>query len=170
MHLRRSLALGALLLTLPLASCGFDRATDRVNDIVPGGSNRDATLDVLNAVIVSDDQGSGVLVTTLVNNDVEGSTTLEAVAADDADAVQVGDFTPIEVDPNALVNLAADDQEGIPVEGADLEAGQVVSMTLQISGGQVVQIDVPVVANCGEFAGLDGEGGECEVAEPVGEH
>ena len=167
MQLRRSLALvsGTLLLTASLASCGFDPATDRVNTITPGTSDRDGAVDVLNAVIVSADEGSGVLVTTLVNNDNEQEASLDSVAADDADAVQVGEFSTISIEPNGMVNLAAEDEEGIPVEG-ELAAGDVVPLTLQLSGGQVVQLDVPVVWNCEEFAGIDGEGGDCEVAEP----
>ena len=166
MQLRRSLALvsGAILLTAPLTSCGFDPATNRVNTISQGTSDRDGTVDVLNAVIVSAEEGSGVFITTLVNNDLEDEATLDSLAADDAEAVQVGEFPAITVDPNGLVNLADDDQEGIPVDG-ELAAGDVVPMTMQLSGGQVVQLDVLVVSNCEEFAGLDGEGGECEVAE-----
>lgn len=167
MQLRRSLALvsGTLLLTASLASCGFDPATDRVNTITPGTSDRDGTVDVLNAVIVSAEEGSGVLVMTLVNNDGDQEASLDSVAADDADAVQVGEFSPISIPPDGLVNLAAEGEEGIPVEGT-LAAGDVVPLTLQLSGGQVVQLTVPVVWNCEEFAGIDGEGGECEVAEP----
>lgn len=167
MQLRRSLALvsGALLLSAPVASCGFDPATDRINTITPGTSDRDGTVDVLNAVIVSAEEGSGVLVTTLVNNDNEQEASLDSVTADDAEAVQVGEFSAISIDPNGMVNLAAEDQEGIPVEG-ELAAGDVVPLTLQLSGGQVVQLDVPVVWNCEEFAGIDGEGGDCEVVEP----
>lgn len=167
MQLRRSLALvsGALLLSAPVASCGFDPATDRINTITPGTSDRDGTVDVLNAVIVSAEEGSGVLVTTLVNNDNEQEASLDSVTADDAEAVQVGEFSAISIDPNGMVNLAAEDQEGIPVEG-ELAAGDVVPLTLQLSGGQVIQLDVPVVWNCEEFAGIDGEGGDCEVVEP----
>jgi len=170
MHLRRSLALvsGALLLTAPLASCGFDLATDQVNTIAPGATDRDATIDVLNAVIVSAEEGSGVFVTTLVNNDTDEPGTLEGITSGD-ESLQVGQFSPIEVEPSGLVNLAGEGQQAIPVEG-ELAAGDVVTMTLQLSGGQVVELDVPVVANCGDFAGLDGAGGECEVGEPVGEH
>lgn len=166
MQLRRSLALvsGALLLTAPLASCGFDPATNRVNTITQGTSDRDGTVDVLNALIVSAEEGSGVFITTLVNNDLDNEASLDALVADDAEAVQVGEFAPITVDPNGLVNLAGEGEEGIPVEG-DFAAGDVVPMTLELSDGQVVQLDVLVVPNCDEFAGIDGEGGDCEVAE-----
>ena len=166
MLLRRSLALvsGALLLTAPLAGCGFDPATDRVNTITPGTSDRDGTVDVLNAVIVSAEAGSGVLITTLVNNDNDAAASLDSVAADD-ETVQVGEFSAISIDANGIVNLAAEGQQGIPVDG-ELAAGDVVPLTLQLSGGQVVTLNVPVVWNCQEFAGLDGEGGDCEIAEP----
>lgn len=167
MQLRRSLALvsGALVLTVTLAACGFDPATNRVNTITPGTSDRGGTVDVLNAVIVSAEEGSGVLVMTLVNNEDDQEASLDSVAADDAEAAQVGEFSAISIEPDGLVNLAAEGEEGIPVEG-EFAAGDVVPLTLQLSGGQVVQLDVPVVWNCQEFAGIDGEGGDCEVAEP----
>ncbi len=176
MHLRRPaavrLALGAVLLTAPLTSCGFDLATDRVNTIANGATDRDATVDVLNAVIVSTEEGSGVFVTSLSNNDVEAPGSLEALSVDDPEAGQVGEFTPVEVDAGALVNLAAEDEEGIPVEGEEIVPGRFVAMTLEISGGQVLQLDVPVVDNCGDYAGIGGVAGPevCEVSEPVGEH
>ncbi len=175
MHLRRSadvrLALGALLLTAPLlASCGFDPATDRVNVIAQGATNRDATVDVLNAVVVSAEEGSGVLITTLSNNDVDEPGSLESVTIDDPAAGQVAQFTPLEVAPGGVINLAASAETGIPVEGEGIAPGNVVAMTMELSGGQIVQVEVPVVPNCDEFAGIDGTGGECEVAEPVGEH
>lgn len=178
MHLRRFLALGsgALLLIAPLTACGFDPPTNRVNTIAHGATNRDASLDVLNAVIVSAEAGSGTMVTTLVNNDTEESATLEGLqpiangVGDDPDAVSAfPEFAPIEVEPDGLVNLAQDDQ-GIAVEG-DFTAGDVVSVGVQISGGQVLELDVPVVPNCGQYAGIDGPGDEtCEIADPVGEH
>ena len=169
MQIRRSLALvsGALLLMTSLASCGFDPATNRINNVAQGTTNRDATVDVLNAVIVSAEEGSGVFITTLVNNDVDNEASLDALTADDTEAVQVGEFAPITIEPNGLVNLAADDQEGIPVQG-DVAAGGTVPMTVELSGGQVVEIVVPVVANCNDFAGIDGEGGDCEVAHSEG--
>src|SRR5687768_16477454 len=81
MQLRRSLALvsGALLLTAPLGACGFDPATDRINTITVGTSDRDTTVDILNAVIVSADEGSGTFIATLVNNDTEEEATLQSL-------------------------------------------------------------------------------------------
>ena len=170
MHLRRSLALlsGAILLAAPLASCGFDPATNRINNIAPGTTNRDESVDVLNAVVVSGEEGSGTFIASFVNNDLDESATIEELAAQDQEAASVTDYSPIEIEPNALVNLADDDQ-GVAVEG-DFAAGDVLPMVVELAGGDLVELEVPVVANCREFEGLDGTGGECEVAEPEGEH
>jgi hypothetical protein len=170
MHMRRTLtlAIGALLLAAPLSSCGFDLATDRIYTPAAGTNNRDASVDVLGAAIVSAESGSGTFIATFVNNDLEEEATVDGLTpAADADAT-VGDFAPITVPPNGLVNLAADDQGGVPVTGDGVNAGGVLSMTVQLSGGQVVELDVPVVTNCGEFEGIDGTGGDCEIAEPEG--
>lgn len=168
MQIRRSLALlsGALLLAAPLASCGFDPSTGDINNIAQGTSDRDGTVDVLNAVVVSAEEGSGVFIATLVNNDLEQDASLDAVSADDAEAVQVGEFTGVTIDAGGMVNLASDDQ-GIPVEG-EVAAGTFIPMTLQLSEGQVVELDVLVVPNCDEFEGIDGTGGECGVTEAEG--
>jgi hypothetical protein len=170
MHMRRSLALltGALLMTAPLTACGFDKATDRVNTIVVGTSDRDASVDVLNAVVVSAQEGSGTFIASFVNNDLEEPATVAAITPQDPEAVQVPGFSPIEIEPNGIVNLAEDDQ-GVAVEG-EIEAGGLVTMTVELESGDLIELDVPVVPNCDEYEGLDGVGGECEVAEPVGDH
>lgn len=173
MHLRRTLALlsGALLLTAPLSACGFDKATDRVNNIAAGVTDRDASLDVLNAVIVSAEEGSGTFIATFVNNDTEEEATVEALEG--SESARVADFSPITVDPGGLLNLAAEEEEGVAVEG-EVAAGAVVPMRVQLSGGELIELDVPVVPACGEFEGLDGTATSadeelCEI-EPVEAH
>ena len=176
MHLRRSLALaiGTILLAAPLSSCGFNLGTDRIYTPAAGTNDRSSSLDVLGAVIVSAEEGSGTFVATLVNNDLNNEATLESLepgqsAGEEGErAVSIGEFSPITVPPGGLVNLAAEDR-GIRVEG-DFRAGQVVPLTLTVSGGDVLEMNVPVVPNCGEFEGIDGVGGTelCEVAPPVG--
>jgi hypothetical protein len=170
MHLRRSLALlgGALLLAAPLTSCGFDLATNQVNTIAAGTNNRDTSVDVLGAAVVSGEEGSGTFVATFVNNDVEEPATVESLEPQDAGAAQVVDFTPIEIAPNGLVNLAEEDQR-VVVEG-DLAAGDNLPMVVQLGSGDTVELDVPVVPNCNEWEGIDANPGDCEVAEPEGEH
>lgn len=170
MHLRRSTALltGALLLAAPLSACGLDPATNRVYPPAAGTNHRDTSVDVLNAVIVSAQEGSGTFIASLVNNSFEQEATVQSLASQDESAAQVPDFQPIDVPPNGLVNLAQDDQ-GVTVEG-EFAAGDVVPMVVELAGGERVELDVPVVPNCDEYAGLDGAGVDCEVSEPVGDH
>ena len=170
MHLRRSLALlsGALLLAAPVSSCGFDQATNRVNTIAAGANDRDESVDVLGAVVVSGEEGSGTFIASFVNNSTTEPAAVEGLEAQDPESAQVVDFSPVELDPSSLVNLAQDDQ-GFSVEG-DFGAGDVLPMVVQLSSGGSVELEVPVVPNCREWEGLDGTISECEVAEPVGEH
>jgi len=170
MHLRRSLALlsGAILLAAPLSSCGFDLATNKVNTIAAGTNNRVASVDVLGAVVVSAEEGSGTFIASFVNNSTSESASVESLEPQGETSAQVVDFSPVEVEPNSIVNLAEDDQ-GIAVEG-EFAAGDRLPMVVTLSGGDRVEIDVPVVPNCHEWEGLDGAGGDCEVAEPEGEH
>ena len=168
MPLRRSLALlsGALLLAAPLSSCGFDPATNEINDITPGATDRDQVVDVLGAVVVSAEEGSGTFIASFVNNSTTEPASVEGLSGQADAPAQVSDFSPIELEPNTLVNLAEEDQ-GVVVEG-DFAAGDVLPMVVELSDGESVQMNIPVVPNCREWEGLDGSGGDCEVAEPEG--
>ena len=83
MLLRRTLVLtiGAIL-PFALTGCVKEFATDRVNTISSGVDNRDAFVDVLHAVIVSSEAGSGTFIASFANNDTEepaSFTTLEGI-------------------------------------------------------------------------------------------
>lgn len=172
-------AAGALALATVLSSCGFDYATDR--DYTPGSStnDRDAEIDVLGAVVVSGQEGSGTFIATFANNltDEEGS--IESLAAEtmpgageEAEALEVADFDPIEVAPHGMVNLAQDG--GIVLTG-DLTSGDFVHVTIGFGDGTSTEIEVPVMPNCDEYAGLD-ESAEsdseeqCTIEAPEVEH
>ena len=162
MHLRRvlGLAIGLLLLAGPLSACGFDYATDRINSITPGASNRDASVDVLGAVIVSSSDGSGTFIASFVNNDVDNDNTVdEIVGTDQAQQVTAKDFSTITVGKNSLVNLA-DATSPVKLTG-QFSAGDYVPLRISFGSGESVELNVPVVTNCGTYAGLDGTGGDC---------
>jgi hypothetical protein len=176
MHLRppaRLLAVGgALALATVLTSCGFDYATDRVYTPAAGVNDRTATVDVLGAVVVSGQQGSGTFVASFANNDEANSATVASLAgAGDTADVTVDSFSPISIAPGALVNLATDG--GIVVKG-DFGPGDFVTLAIGFGNGETVQLDVPVTPPCDEFEGLDTSAGasadsfDCEVAAPVG--
>jgi hypothetical protein len=162
MHLRRTLAVATTALALiTLSSCGRDFATDRINNISAGTTDRDGTVDVLNAVIVSAEDGSGTFIAGLANNDNEEPATFDALAGLDQAQVTAGEFTAIEIPAGGFVNLAT--EGGVEVEG-DFVIGDFVPLSVQFGNGEQVEMDVPVVTNCDDFAGLDGPSDEaaCE--------
>ncbi len=81
MNLRRSIATVAVIaLPLGLSGCGFDAPTDQVYTPAVGVNNQDGQVDVLNALIVSAEDGSGTLVVSLANNDQAEPDALAGVA------------------------------------------------------------------------------------------
>lgn len=169
MPLRRTLALATCVLAIcapALTSCGFDYATDRIYTPATGVNNRDASVDVLGAVVVSAEDGSGTFIASFANNDSVKTVSVEALEGVDQSSLTVDDFTPIEVPPGGLVNLA--DDEGIGVEGDSVAAGDFVEMSVQFDTGERVEMDIPVVTNCGYYEGLDGppSADQCDAPEP----
>ena len=157
MQLRTSARLlasaGALVLVTTLTSCGFDNATDRVYTPAAGVNDREGGVDVLGAVIVSAQEGSGTFIASFANNDQLEPATVDAVAGagDDAE-LEVTDFEPIEIAPGALVNLATDG--GIVLTG-DFGPGDFVTLTVTFGDGDSVEVDIPTVTDCAEWEGLD---------------
>ena len=159
MQLRRSARLltaaGVLLLAAPvLTSCGFDYATDRPYTPAAGTNDQDAHVDVLGAVIVSAEDGSGTFVASFANNATDETATVTAIAgAGDDSALTVGDFSPIQIPAGGLVNLA-DATTPIAITG-DFETGAFLSLSFTFGDGTSTKVDVPTVADCNEYAGLD---------------
>ncbi len=147
-------AAGALVLAAPvLSSCGFNYATDRQYTPAAGENDRDARVDVLGAVVVSGQPDSGTFIATFANNDQTESASVDSIAGTGEDAsLKFEEFDPIEIAPGGHVNLAADG--GIGVTGT-FEAGNFLEVTLTLGDGQTVEMKVPAVTNCGDFADLD---------------
>ena len=170
MQTRRSprLVAGALVLALPLlGSCGFGKATDRPYTQAAGTNHRDADgdVDVLSAVIVAAQPGSGTFVASLSNKSPEKDAELTGVAG-------AGESSDLTVDPSDLsiglpargfVNLVNEDP--ITVTG-DFDAGQVAELTLTFDSGETVTMDVPIVFACNTYDGLDPSQQEPEESEP----
>src|SRR4051812_36833755 len=120
---RRKLALStaALALAVPgVSACGFSYATDRENTNTNGVSDQDGRVDVLNAMIVSGEAGSGTFIASLANNDPTEPISLQSFDFGSDSTIAVAAFDPIEVPPHGLVNLS--DGQGIKASG-DFEAG-----------------------------------------------
>lgn len=156
-QLRRTLATTTAILALavPLSACGFDYATDR--DYTPANctNDRSATVDVLCAVVVSAEPGSGTFVASLSNNSVEDTHALADVLGE---GITPSEFEPVEVAPDSLVNLAEPPAD-IQLTG-DFESGDFVELTLEFEAGERVTLNVPVVpSDSGVWEGLDSSSG-----------
>jgi len=154
-------ATGALLL---VSACGFDYATDRDYTPGEGTNNRDAVVDVLSAVVVAGESGSGTFIASFASNDLEESVSVTGITASfDGAPLTVEGPTTIEVPAHGLVNLA-DATEPITVTG-DFELGNFLDMTFTFSDGDKVEMEVPSVNDCGDFAGLDATADPATAAE-----
>ena len=153
MNLRRLLALGAagLAATVVLSACGFDYPTDRINNLTAGVDYRDGTVDILNAVVVAKQSNSGTFVATFVNGSPTETISLQSVSGDNTAITHV-DSRSFTLQPNTLLNLAGD--KGMPVSGT-FALGQFVTLSIQFDNGETATLSVPVVADDGQWTGLD---------------
>jgi hypothetical protein len=164
----RLLGAGALLLAAPAFVSCTAQATDHIYTPAAGTNDRDASVDVLDAVIVANDgqPGKGTLVVTLVNNEVNepGSTKdltdqLVAVSGDVTGTVK----KPVDIPAGDHVTLATSTTDipsglgGIPVTGS-FKLGDVVDVTFDFANAGSVTFGVPVVHNVegGQWAGQNG--------------
>ncbi len=157
MPLRRSVRLlttGALLVAIStLSACGFDYATDRVYTPGAGTNNRDASVDVLSATVVSAEDGSGTLIAGLSNDDGEKATVEAIAGAGDTADLTIEGFSTITIPPEGFVNLA-DLEEPIIVTG-DFAVGEFLTLAFSLGNGETVEMEVTTVQDCYEYAGLD---------------
>ena len=152
----RPLATAAAVLALaaPLTSCGFDYATNRINAVSNGATNRDGDIDVLSAVVVSAAQGSGTFIASFSNNITDEAGTFTGVAGSDGQSITAAEFAPVSIPAGGLVNLA-EPAVGIVLTG-DFGPGNVVPLSIDFGNGQRISLNVPVVADAtGYWAGLD---------------
>ena len=152
----RHLATGAavIALTASLSSCGFDYATERDYTPGSGANSREGSVDVLSAVVVSAQEGSGTFVASLSNNDADEEQTFTAVSGDEGTTITSSDFDPVTIAAGGLVNLA-DPPEDIVLTG-DFTAGDFVPLSVDFGNGDRVMLNVPVVPDdFGYWAGMD---------------
>ena len=162
-HLRPTAIAGLLLALVPaamtLSSCGFDYPTDRVNTIAAGENNRDHTVDALGIRVLATATGEGRLIGSLSNN-LKDDAALETVIAPGGEAT--ASFKPVQVPAREAINLATD--ANVPLTGT-FTAGDVVTLELGFSTGEVASLNVPVVKNCYQYKQVPTEAAEGEAAD-----
>jgi hypothetical protein len=141
-----------LAATAALSACGFNYPTDRINNITAGVNYRNGNVDVLNAVVVAKAPNSGTFVATVVNGSSTKSVTLQSATGDNT-TISSANAKPFTLQPGSVLNLA-DQPGGIPVFGT-FQLGQFVTLSLAFDNGETANLNVPVVADDGQWAGLD---------------
>lgn len=153
MDLRRIVGSAVVLLAVSaLSSCGTDYATNRPYTQARGANEISAGVDVLGAVIVSSEDGSGTFMASLANNSLDDPAVFDSLAGADPNALAAGSFEPITVPGGELVNLA---NGGGPKVTGEFVAGEFVEVVVGFAGGESAALSVPVVPDSGDFAGLD---------------
>jgi hypothetical protein len=152
-NLRRTLALGTagLAATLTLTACGFNYPTDKINNLTAGVNDRNGTVEVLNAVVVSKKDGRGTFVAGFANNNQTQQVQVTGMSSSSSKVTSV-DAKKFGIPPNGFVNLA--DSGGVLVTGTFVR-GDFINMTITYDNGETTSIGVPVVDDSGQWAGLD---------------
>ena len=143
--------MAGLVATATLTACGFDYPTDRISNITAGVDYRDGSVDILNAAVVAKQPNSGTFIATFVNGSPSKTISLESVTGDNT-AISDTQVTPFALAPGTLRNLAT--EGGIPVSGT-FALGQFVNLSISFDDGETANMSVPVVADEGQWAGLD---------------
>lgn len=162
---RRSTAIatGVLLLAGALSSCGYDKATNRVNTISSGINDRDGEVDVLGAAIISGAPDTGLFVASLANANQDVPISLTALAGSVTPAAEL---QPVEVSPLGLVSLYQ--SGGIALSGS-IGLGDFVDVELTFSSGQTSTLSVAVMRPCYEYDPGNFPGMELPGPPPAGE-
>ena len=156
----RSLATAATVIALaaPLTSCAEPRTTEREYDVNGAAENRDGTVDILNAVVVSGTGGSGTFVASLSNNDGVDEQSLTGISGgdpgSDGTTVEAAEFEPVVVPADGLVNLAEPPADLVLT--GDFAAGDFIALSFDFGNGERVSLNVPVVPDdFGYWEGMD---------------
>jgi hypothetical protein len=142
---QRRVAIAVLLLAPALTACGFNVQTDQVYQPAVGVIDRTGDVDILNALIVSGEDGSGTFAGTLVNT------------ADEDDRLDSVTGTGITASRRTVLVAAGDsvnfgDSGEVTLEGDDIKPGAFIELTFTFSSGQTTTVRMPVVEAGGDFS------------------
>ena len=158
----------ALLLAAPaLSSCAstnFDAQTDQYYTPSDGENNREGTVDVLHALIVSDEPGNGRLIAALSNTGDEEDELTSVVGVGEDESIQ---FTLTKgetaIPAGGMLQMADDGSAVVAVSGDEesVAAGGYVRVSFTFANGEEAEVNVPVLAPGEDYA-------DVQIPEPAG--
>lgn len=140
------MALAGLLVVGALSGCGtgMDAQTNAIYDPGDGVNERGGGVDVLNALLVANPDGTGTVSAALLNNGQEPDEVTEVTVSADGEELTVDTSgLPVELPPSPRAPLNIEDEAALYVE--DIEAGYFVTLSMQFQNAAPVEIEVPVV-------------------------
>jgi hypothetical protein len=170
----------ALLRAVPaLSSCSstnFDAQTDQYYTPTDGENNREGTVDVIHALIVSEEPGSGRLVAALSNGDTENDDELAGVrGVGESEGVQ---FSLVEgettIPAGGTLQLADDGSAVVGASGDPelLAPGKYVRLSIAFANGEEAELNVPVMEPGTDYTDIEipesAGSGATEPTEPTG--
>jgi hypothetical protein len=151
--LRSRSTIAAIALLVPvLAGCSnsFDVQTDQVYTPARGVSDRSGPVDVLNALVVSAENGAGTIVTTLVNNDTEDDDTLVSVTVDGAPATVSTEDDAAVIPAGGHTDLGT--SGAVFASSGAIVAGKFVDLIFTFQHGGAITVEAPVIPHEGAYA------------------
>jgi hypothetical protein len=154
-RLRRALTTAAALalLVTPLAAC-TTHTTEADYQPAQGVNSRDGDVEVLNALIVSSEDGEGRFVAAMANNAEEPDevTGMSGAGEETVEVVLEGGDTAIPA--GGSLRLAEQGAATIKVSGEDVTPGGYVRLAIQFANAEPVEVNVPVIEPGEEYADL----------------
>ena len=157
----KALAVASVLLALPsLSSCAhvsFGAQTDQVYTPADGENNREGSIDVLNAFILSEAPGSGRLVAGLANPSTGEDDELTGVqgVGEDQDVTFTIGSGETSIPAGGFLQLADEDAAEVTVSGDPVQPGAFVRLSFSFKDGEEAELNVPVLEPGVTYADVD---------------
>jgi hypothetical protein len=151
----------ALGVALVLASCSFgtsnfDAQTNQFYTPAEGVNERSGGVDLLNALVVADEAGTGRFIAALVNNsDLTDDSLTGVQGAGESEDVAGSLATPIDVVRDGFVQLADEGVEPVVLSGDAIVPGRFVELTISFQEAGDITVKLPVVTAEDDFEGVE---------------
>lgn len=152
-HVVLVVLVAAICLALGGCSTGFSDQTNQQYQAAAGISDRSHDVYVLNALVVTDGNGNGTLVGTLLNQGKSTDTLLSVSAADSTGkTIPTKLASPVTLKPAQGVRLET--TGAVRLTGSALKAGYFIDVSFSFANAAPVQVSIPVVVDGPEYTAV----------------